>query len=131
METIKYFNKVNNPALTTSQLRPITLLPVLSKLYEHLFLLKFKKWLEQQNILPPQQAGARKHLSTSSRENLLIEQITQSLRYNSFTPVIYVDFKPAFDMVWQQGLILKLYNLECPYAYLLWITRYFQDNYYH
>src|ERR1700722_15593743 len=35
------FNKVNKPALTTDQLRPISLLPVLEKIYERLFLLRF------------------------------------------------------------------------------------------
>lgn len=121
-------NKVDNPAPTTNQLRPISLLPTFSKIYEKLFLLKFDKWVQSNNILPPQQSGSRPHLSTLTRVNYLFEQITQSLNHNSFVVILYVDFLQAFDMLWYQGLILKLYQLHCPYAYLFWIINYFTDR---
>ena len=79
------------------------------------------------NILPAQQSGARPHQATTSRVNGLLEQITQSQRYNSFTAVVYIDFLQAFDNLWQQGLILKLKKLNCPSAYLAWITNYFSN----
>jgi len=122
------FNKSDNPAPTTQQLRPISLLPVLGKIYERLFLLRFQKWVHNHNILPWQQSGARANQSTVSRVNHLLEQLTSSRRYNTFTPVIFIDFKQAFDMLWQQGLLLKLNRLNCPISYLLWITNYFKDR---
>jgi endonuclease/exonuclease/phosphatase (EEP) superfamily protein YafD len=122
------FNKTDNPALSTQQLRPISLLPVLGKVYERLFLLRFQKWLQSYNILPWQQSGCRAKQSTNSRVSHLLEQLTNSLRYNTFTPIIFVDFKQAFDMLWQEGLILKLDRLHCPIPYLLWITNYFKDR---
>ena len=122
------FNKSNSPAPTTQQLRPISLLPALAKVYERLFLLRFQKWLHGLNILLWQQSGARARQSTLSRMNHLLEQLTSSLRYNTFTPVLFVDFKQAFDMLWQQGLLLKLSLLSCPISYLLWITNYFKDR---
>ena len=123
------FNKSDNPAPTTQQLRPISLLSVLGKVYERLFLLRFQKWLQSHNILPWQQSGARANQSTNSRVNHLLEQLTNSLRYNTFTPVLFIDFKQAFDMLWQEGLILKLNRLNCPIPYLLWITNYFKDRF--
>jgi hypothetical protein len=60
--------------------------------------------------------------------NCLLEQITQSLRYNSFSPVVYVDFLQAFDKLWHQGLLLKLKKLNCPAAYLAWIANYFSNR---
>ena len=122
------FNKADNPAPTTQQLRPISLLPVLGKVYERLFMLRFQTWLQTRGILPWQQSGARKHQCTTSRVNHLLEQVTNSLRYNTFTPTVFVDFKQAFDMLWQAGLLLKLERLECPTAYLLWITSYFNER---
>ncbi|CAF2070985.1 unnamed protein product [Rotaria magnacalcarata] len=118
-------NKSDNPAPTTSQLRPISMLPVFSKIYEKLFLLRFNNWSTKMNVLPAQQSGSRPHQATTSRVNCLLEQITQSLRYNTFTPVVYIDFMQAFDKLWQQGLVLKLNKLNCPSAYLAWIVNYF------
>ena len=121
-------NKCDSPAPTTNQLRPISLLPTLSKIYESLFLLRFNEWSTRINILPPQQSGARPHQSTTSRVNALLEQINQSQAYNSFTPVVYVDFQQAFDKMWQAGLILKLSRLSCPSAYLSWLVNYFTNR---
>ncbi|CAM4809500.1 unnamed protein product [Rotaria magnacalcarata] len=122
------FNKTDHPAPTTQQLRPISLLAVLGKIYERLFLLRFQKWMTIHNILSWQQSGARANQSTISRVYHLLEQLTNSLRYNAFTPVLFVDFKQAIDMFWQQGLLLKLKRLTCPTPYLLWITNYFKDR---
>jgi hypothetical protein len=101
---------------------------VLGKLHERLFLLRFQKWLQKLGILPWQQSGARAQQSTMSRVNHLLEQLANSFRYNTFTPSLFVDFKQAFDLLWPQGLILKLSRLNCPVPYLLWITNYFKDR---
>ncbi|CAF4801270.1 unnamed protein product, partial [Rotaria magnacalcarata] len=121
-------NKSDNPAPTTNQLRPISMLPTFSKIYEKLFLLRFQNWSSRMNILPVQQSGARAHQATTSRVNYLLEQLTQSLRYNSFSPVIYIDFLQAFDNLWHQGLLLKLNRLNCPPVYLAWIVNYFVNR---
>lgn len=118
-------NKVDNPAPSTNQLRPISMLPTFSKIYEKLFLARFNQWTNRMNILPWQQSGARSHQAITSRVNCLVEQITQSLRHSSFIPVVYIDFLQAFDKLWIQGLLLKLKKLDCPTAYLLWLTNYF------
>ena len=119
------FNKVDNPAPSTNQLRPISLLPIFGKIYERLFILRFSRWLEGINALPRQQSGARARMSTLTRMNHLVENVTELMTINSFTPIIFVDFLQAFDMLWNQGLILKLHTLLCPKAYLIWIKNYF------
>ncbi|CAF3358504.1 unnamed protein product [Rotaria socialis] len=80
------------------------------------------------NILPYQQSGSRQHLSTLTRVNPIMEQLTQPLNHNSFSVIVYVDFLQTFDMLWHQGFILKLYQLNCPYVYLFWIINYFKDR---
>ncbi|CAF2120575.1 unnamed protein product [Rotaria magnacalcarata] len=122
------FNKVDSPAPTTQQLRPISLLPVMGKIYERLFLLRFQKWLNNFGILPWQQSGARAKQCTVSRVNHLLEQTYTSLLYNTFTPVVFIDFLQAFDMLRQEGLLLKLQRLNCLYSYLIWIKNYFTER---
>ncbi|CAF1452565.1 unnamed protein product [Adineta steineri] len=80
------------------------------------------------NILPSQQSGARPNQATATRVNCLLEQISQSLLNNSFTPVVYIDYLQAFDKLWTQGLLLKLNRLNCPSPYLIWIAKYFTDR---
>ncbi|CAF3137196.1 unnamed protein product, partial [Rotaria sp. Silwood2] len=121
-------NKSDNPAPMTNQLRPISMLPTFSKIYERLFLIGFNSWSSKMNILPLQQSGARPHQATTSRVNCLLEQITQSQRYNSFIPVVYIDFLQAFDKLWHQGLLLKLKRLDCSSSYLVWLANYFSNR---
>ena len=91
-------------------------------------MIRFNAWTERMNILPSQQSGSRAHLATTSRVNCLLEQLTQSLRHNTFTPVVYIDFLQAFDLLWQAGLVLKLSRLDCPAPYLCWIAKYFSNR---
>ena len=121
-------NKSNNPTPSRNQFRPISMLPVFSKIYERLFLLRFNQWSRRMNILPAQQSGARAHQGTLSRVSCLLEQITQSQTQNRFTPVIYVDFLQAFDRLWHQGLIHKLNKLDCPAPVLIWLVKYFTNR---
>ena len=121
-------NKCDNPAPTTDQLRPISLLPTFSKVYERLYLFRFNSWSTRMNILPTQQSGARPRQSTTTRVNALLERVNQSHLCNTFTPVIYIDFQQAFDKLWQEGLIVKLSRLGCPSAYLAWIVKYFTER---
>lgn len=72
-----------------------------------------------------QQSGAQARMSTMTRVNHLLENITESLAANTFTPVIYIDFFQAFDMLWHQGIIYKLHKLHCPDEYLYWLINYF------
>ena len=121
-------NKGDTPAPSTNQLRPISMLPRLSKIYARLFLMLFNSWTTSMSILPAQQSGARPHQSTASRVNSLLHQIRQSHRYNTFAPVVYIDFQQAFDKLWHEGLILKLNRLDCTYPYMAWIVNYFSDR---
>lgn len=63
-----------------------------------------------------------------TRMNHLLENVTESMTINSFTPIIFVDFLQAFDMLWNQVLILKLHTLLCLKAYLFWIKNYFTER---
>ena len=67
-------------------------------------------------------------MGITTRFNHLLENITESLCYNTVTPVIFIDFLQAFDMLWHQGLVLKLHRLQYPKAYLYWIVNFFTSR---
>jgi hypothetical protein len=102
--------------------------PIFSKVYERLFHLRFKKWLNDYWILPWQQSGTRPNQHTTSRVNHLLEQTYASLLSTTFTTIVFVDFLQAFNLLWQEGLLLKLQRLNCPFSYLIWIKHYFTDR---
>ncbi|CAF3346556.1 unnamed protein product [Rotaria socialis] len=102
------FNKVDSPAPTKQQLRPISLLPVMGKIYERLFLFRFQNWLNNFGILPWQKSGARAKQCTVSRVNHLLEQTYTSLLYNTFTLVVFIDFLQVFDILWQEERTMKI-----------------------
>ncbi|CAF1996937.1 unnamed protein product [Rotaria magnacalcarata] len=119
------FDRISNKMINRL---PAVYTHILAPQYNALFSSAYWKWMTIHNILLWQQSGARTNQSTISRVNHLLEQLTSSLRYNTFTSVLFIDFKQAFDMLWQQGLLLNLNRLMCPTPYLLWITNYFKDR---
>jgi hypothetical protein len=58
----------------------------------------------------------------------LLEQTYASLLSTTFTTIVFVDFLQAFNLLWQEGLLLKLQRLNCPFSYLIWIKHYFTDR---
>ena len=64
MGTVIPLPKVNNPT-KVGDLRPITLLPILSKIIEKIVYAQLMKYLEDNKYLSDNQFGFRKHKSTS------------------------------------------------------------------
>ncbi|CAF2965954.1 unnamed protein product [Rotaria sp. Silwood2] len=65
-------NKSDNSASTTNQLLSILMLPIFSKIFERLFLIRFNRWSSTMNILPAQHSGARPHQATTSPVNYFL-----------------------------------------------------------
>ena len=68
-------------------------------------------FLEIQNILVEEQAGFRKHQSTSQQVTLLSQEIKDCLDKKQTVLAVYVDFKGAYDSVPRLKLLEKMVNL--------------------
>ncbi|GFW73555.1 probable RNA-directed DNA polymerase from transposon X-element [Trichonephila clavipes] len=77
--------------------RPISLLPILSKLAEKIISARLNDYLERNNILTPEQHGFRPRLSTSHQLLRVVEFIKDATDRNQYTAAVFLDIQKAFD----------------------------------
>ncbi|CAF1920585.1 unnamed protein product [Rotaria magnacalcarata] len=118
------FPKTKSNIVKVEETRPISLLPCFSKLYEKIFLVQFRKWVNDAGILPEEQTGFRPGSNMTVRLVSIIDQIGQCLALNTAAAALFVDFKAAFNQLWYQGLWLKLHKMDCPTYLVGWLRSY-------
>ncbi|GFV25690.1 probable RNA-directed DNA polymerase from transposon X-element [Trichonephila clavipes] len=91
-----------DPTLPDS-FRPISLLPVLSKITEKVIQKRLCQHLNDNDILIPQQHGFRAGLSTSHQLLRVVEYIKTGFRDRKSTGAVFLDIQKAFDRVWHVG----------------------------
>ena len=83
----------------TSNYRPISLTPVISKLLEHIIHSHIMKHLEQRNILTDHQHGFREKGSTETQLIQTVHDIGKYLDEKKSVDMAILDFPKAFDKV--------------------------------
>lgn len=101
--------------------RPIALLSLFSKVFERLINTRVTEFNNTNNIIPDNQFGFRKGLSTDHALMTLYDNIKSGFTQKLTTGVISFDIEKAFDRVWQDGLVYKMIRNEYP-DYLTYIV---------
>lgn len=109
--------------------RPISLLPVISKLFEKLFLKRMKPLLEERGLIPDHQFGFRERHSTIEQVHRITNKIEKALEENKICSAVFLDVAQAFDKVWHKGLECKLHR-DLPEEYYLLLRSYLHDRYF-
>ncbi|GFW59861.1 probable RNA-directed DNA polymerase from transposon X-element [Trichonephila clavipes] len=115
-----------NPKLAESH-RPISLLPILSKLAEKIISARLNDYLENENILVPEQHGFRPRLSTTHQLLRVVEYIKDGIDRHQYTAAVFLDIQKAFDRVWHTGLLFKLIMYKIPPPLIL-LKSYISDR---
>ena len=89
--------------------RPISILSLLSKIFERIVYNQLYSFLEKYKILSPNQYGFRKNRSTIQAVIDQLEFIYQNLDQNKTVVSIFMDFSKAFDCIDHTLLLRKLY----------------------
>lgn len=121
--------KPGKPNNDPNSYRPISLLPILSKLLEKLILKRIKPLIEDNNIIPSHQFGFRNLHSTTEQIHRIVSKIEKSFEEQKFCSAAFLDIKQAFDRVWYTGLLYKIKKL-LPHPYYLLIKSYLTDRYF-
>jgi hypothetical protein len=108
--------------------RPITLIPILSKIFEKVMYDKLYAFASFQRILTNKQFGFRKNSSTTHACFDLIKHVTQNLDTGMTTLTIYFDMSKAFDHVSHKLLISKLDRYGIRGNALSWLKSYLCDR---
>ena len=119
---ISVIPKTDNPT-TSNDYRPISILPVLSKVFERLIMKQLCNFIEINNIYFSTQAGYRRNYSTNT---ILIKMrdILNAMNKGEVTLSILADFSKAFDTVDYTVLIKKLSKLNMSPEFLHLILSY-------
>jgi hypothetical protein len=111
----------------TNSYRPISLLPIFSKIYEKLLHQLIKEDLEDLQIIPSHQFGFRNNHGTIEQVHKIVNEIKNALERKSYCTGIFLDVSQAFDKVNHNGLLQKIYNL-LPIKYHKLLTSYLNDR---
>ena len=90
-----------------SQYRPISLLSIISKLFESVINKGVIDHLVKNNLLSDVQYGFRSSRSTADVLTVITHRISEAMAKGNHTRVVALDISKAFDKVWHKGLLHK------------------------
>ena len=121
--------KPGKPPEEPKSYRPISLLPVLSKVFEKLLLERLRPLLNEKNLIPDHQFGFRQHHATIEQIHRVSKKIRQDLEDHKYCSAAFLDITQAFDKVWHTGILYKLRKL-LPLNYFLILKSYLQNRHF-
>lgn len=92
----------------TTSYRPISLLPILSKVYEKLLLNVIVPYANEKGVIPQHQFGFRRSHSTIEQVHRIVNVIRETFEVKHYCSALFIDISQAFDKVWHNGLIWKI-----------------------
>lgn len=107
-----------------SNYRPVSVLPILSKVYEKVVYNRLLQYFDENNVLNPCQFGFRQKHSTAQAITLLVNQISEAIDKKQFTLGVFIDLSKAFDTVNHKILLTKLQHYGITGSVLSWLSSY-------
>ena len=93
--------------------RPVSLLPIFGKIIERIIFNNIYRYLDEHNLLNPNQSGFRPKDSCVYQLLEITHNIFSSFDCNPTleTRAVFLDISKSFDKVWHEGLIFKLQSM--------------------
>ena len=108
--------------------RPISVLPIFSKITEKLINFQIMDYLERNNILDSNQFGFRKGIGTRDAIISFTNKTFQAFNKGNCVLGIFIDFSKAFDTIDHDILLLKLKSIGFKSTAIKWIENYLKDR---
>lgn len=108
--------------------RPITLIPVISKVYEKIMHKRLIGFLNKYTIINNEQNGFQKGKSTTTATFSLVKSITENIDKKHPVTVVFLDMSKAFDLVNHNKLRDKCENYGIRGPALNWLRTYLSDR---
>ena len=108
--------------------RPISILPVVSKIMEKEVHRQVYSFLVEHNLLHPAQHGFRQMRSTQTALLNVVDQWLKNMDNSEVTGVVFIDIAKAFDTVKHSLVIDKLQNIGIKNLELEWFRSYLNNR---
>ena len=92
--------KPGKPPEEVQSYRPISLLPILSKVFERLLITRIRPILQEKHIIPDHQFGFRKKHATTEQIHRIVNIIHEAQEEDQYFTAAFLDMTQAFDKVW-------------------------------
>lgn len=119
--------KPGKPPNDVKSYRPISLLPIISKLFEIIIQKRIQVYIKRFNVIPNHQFGFRKSHATIDQIHRITNEIEKAFERKEVCSTVFLDVAQAFDKVWHEGLIFKL-NTFLPNSYVKLLSSYLSDR---
>ena len=97
-----------NDKQVVSNYRPISLLPILAKIFERIVFKNLYNYLTLNKLITKNQSGFQPGDSCTNQLLSLVHDIHKAFDDSLEVRSIYLDMSKAFDKVWYEGLLFKL-----------------------
>ena len=111
-----------------SNYRPVSILPVFSKILERLMYNRLIQYINDNNLLYKFQFGFQKGKSTSMALMMLVDKISEALDKGEMVIGVFLDFSKAFDTVDHDILIEKMNIYGIRGIYNQWFRDYLSNR---
>ena len=118
----------SGPKDDTNNYRPISVLPVLSKLLEKHIHDTLMFYLTSNNLLHSTQSGFRPNHSCETALLQMINKWLEAINNNQMIGMVMVDFRKAFDLVDHTLLLKKLKYYQISDETIKWFSSYWKGN---
>lgn len=108
--------------------RPIALTEVMCKIMERMVTDRLVYRLERKGYFSSAQNGFRIGRSTMDSVLVLDHDIKKALVNREVVLTVFLDIEKAYDMLWREGLVIKLYNAGIRGRMLNWIKQFLSSR---
>ena len=127
-KTIPIYKGKSLPKNKTSSYRPISILPVMSKILEKLVQSQLMKFMIESKQISTNQHSYRTGHSTTSALNQIYDTLLEATDRNYISVLLSVDQSAAFDNVNHEILLEKLKLYNCGENSLKWFCSYLKNR---
>ena len=108
--------------------RPISLLPLISKIFEKLMHDQLQMYINKCNLTYKFQSGFRSNFSTDTCLSYMHDKILKGFDRGEYTGMVLIDLQKAFDTIDHDILIKKLKHIGMSENAISWIKSYLKNR---
>ena len=108
--------------------RPISVLPIISKILERSFYNQLYAYLQDRNILSSEQSGFRPNHSAQAALIEVTDHILTGMDGDKVTGIVFLDLRKAIDTISHDLMLMKLHDLGVRDVELTWFKCYLKEH---